>query len=1051
MYKAYVDNDIFFASDADQDSLRLTTANLTLQAGSSGEFVFTIPPCNRFYGQFEKIKSYVDVYRDDELVFSGRVYSIAETFDTQFRITCEGLLTFLNDSVFRPVTFDGQLHTLVRNILASHNQQVEADKQIAEGRLLISNYECYRAYETYETSISRLQDLVEAFGGWIRIRKENGVLYFDWYDAFIDGTTQKIDFGENLLDITQTEDASSIVTVLIPLGAANDDNVRLTIEEVNSGLDYIEASQTYIDKYGYIVGSNIWDDVTVPSILKAKGQQWLNACLTPKLMINVAAVDLADAGYSVDAFTVGQKIKVTSRPHGLEGEWFDCQEQSLDLLNPANNRLSLGTEQVGYIKASRSITTEIRSSIERIAATYTTKNALQTAIETATSLITGNSGGYVVMHDSDDDGYPDEILIMDTPNIDTAVKVWRFNNSGLGYSSTGYSGTYGLALTMDGAIVADRVTAGTLNADILRTGVIRGQTGNTWWNLVTGEFHMEGGADVDKSKVFVREPTTPYYVGDLWVTGYSKNSGVAGYAIAGDGIVGNEDTSSGAGTIMMCIYTRLTGSFVQADWALVTDYIDASALTQLQERVSTVEINMSSLNAEMELKANTSTVTDLASRVSAAEFDISGQDARIDLIASSMEDVSEEVTNASFTFYQEPIPPYKVGDLWVTGVHEPYNAIAGDAVAGNAVADWGKELYVCDFPKDEDEEFERSDWILATKYIGEEQLLSVKNEIRNAQISIDAANARIDLKADSTTVTDLTTRVRQAEIDIDGAEAQIALKANSSTVTELTSVVNNIELTLDAHEGQIQSKVSATDYNGNTIASLINQSASTVKINADHLEFAGKTVNMTAGALTTTTGGQNSSAIILKYGNFTSNYEADGLDVINSSSNRRSKYASNGVYIYYNNNERGYLAVSDSGVSALTLRDTNNNITLQLNGSTGAIYFRNPLFKIVTKDFWARLSGSASQVYWEEGNIEVTPDSGYEIVGLGGFYAAAYVADGRHSTAGNSSMINVYRAAVAKSSNKFYLYYGFSNMGATTWDVHFSYYLLEAYTKGAVV
>ena len=256
---------------------------------------------------------------------------------------------------------------------------------------------------------------------------------------------------------------------------------------------------------------------------------------------------------------------------------------------------------------------------------------------------------------------------------------------------------------------------------------------------------------------------------------------------------------------------------------------------------------------------------------------------------------------------------------------------------------------------------------------------------------------------------------------------------------------------MDAHEGQIQSKVSTTDYNGNTIASLINQSASTVKINADHLEFAGKTVNMTAGALTMTTGGQYSSAIILNHGNFTSNYEADGLDVSNSSSSRRSRYASNGVYIYHNNNERGYLAVSDSGVSALTLRDTNNNITLQLNGSTGAIYFRNPLFKIVTKDFWARLSGSASQVYWEEGNIEVTPDSGYEIVGLGGFYAAAYVADGRHSTAGNSSMINVYRAAVAKSSNKFYLYYGFSNMGATTWDVHFSYYLLEAYTKGAVV
>lgn len=1049
-YTAFVDNQIFFSTSG-SETLRLTSASLSLQAGSAGEFVFTIPPSNDHYGRFERLTSYVDVYRDEELIFSGRVYSITETFDTQLQVTCEGLLTILNDSVFRPVTFDGTLHNLVRQILASHNQQVEEGKQVVAGRLLISNSECYRAYENYETSISRLHDLVDSFGGWIRVRKEEGTLYLDWYDAFIDGTTQSVNFGENLLDISQTEDSSSIVTVLIPLGQADDENVRLTVESVNDGKDYIEADPEYIQKYGYIVGSYIWDDVTVPSILKAKGYQWLDACLTPRLTINLTAVDLADAGYDVDAFTVGQKIKVTSIPHNLTGEWFDCQEQRLDLLNPANNRLSLGTEQIGYIKASRSITAELKTSIERIASTYAPKTTLETAIETATSLITGNSGGYIVLHDSDEDGYPDEILIMDTPDINTAVKVWRWNNAGLGYSSTGYDGTFGLAMTMDGQIVADYITTGALNADLIRTGVIRGQTGNTWWNLVTGEFHMEGGADVDKSKVFVREPTTPYYVGDLWVTGYSKNSGVAGYAIAGDGVVGNEDTSSGAGTIMLCIYTRLTGSFQQADWALVTDYIDASALTQLQERVSTVELNMSSLDAELQLKANTSTVTDLASRVTAAEFDISGQDARIDLIASSMEDVSEEVANASFTFYQEPIPPYKVGDLWVTGVHEPYNAIAGDAVAGDAQADWGKELYVCDFAKEEDEEFERSDWILATKYIGEEQLLSVKNEIRNAQISIDAANARIDLKADSTTVTDLTTRIRQAEIDIDGAEAQIALKANSSTVTELTSVVNNIELTLDAHEGQIQSKVSTTDYNGNTIASLINQSASTVKINADHLEFAGKTVNMTAGALTMTTGGQDSSAIILNHGNFTSNYEADGLDVINSSSNRRSKYGSNGVYIYHNNNERGYLAVSDSGVSALTLRDTNNNITLQLNGSTGAIYFRNPLFKIVTKDFWARLSGSASQVYWEEGNIEVTPDSGYEIVGLGGFYAAAYVADGRHSTAGNSSMINVYRATVAKSSNKFYLYYGFSNMGATTWDVHFSYYLLEAYTKGAVV
>ena len=57
-----------------------------------------------------------------------------------------------------------------------------------------------------------------------------------------------------------------------------------------------------------------------------------------------------------------------------------------------------------------------------------------------------------------------EILIMDTADITTATKVWRWNSGGLGYSSTGYAGTYTTAITQDGAIVADFITTGTLNA-----------------------------------------------------------------------------------------------------------------------------------------------------------------------------------------------------------------------------------------------------------------------------------------------------------------------------------------------------------------------------------------------------------------------------------------------------------------------------------------------------------------------------------------------------------------------------------------------------------
>lgn len=114
-----------------------------------------------------------------------------------------------------------------------------------------------------------------------------------------------------------------------------------------------------------------------------------------------------------------------------------------------------------------------------------TKTALETAIENATELITGGQGGYVYIKPNANDK-PEEILIMNTDNINTATKVWRWNVNGLGYSSTGYSGTYGTAITMDGAIVADFITTGTLNANLIKAGIIADESGKNSWNMVSG-------------------------------------------------------------------------------------------------------------------------------------------------------------------------------------------------------------------------------------------------------------------------------------------------------------------------------------------------------------------------------------------------------------------------------------------------------------------------------------------------------------------------------------------------------------------------------------
>lgn len=517
-YKAYLNNtELFFDSSAQDESFFLSYAMLDLEAGSAGDFTFRIPPTHAFYDSFHQLVDFVDVFRDDERIFSGRVYSITEETDTQRLISCEGLLALLADSIFRPITFDGTLHDLVGEILDSHNSQVNAEKVLAYGNITVTDSEVYREYLNYEPSSGRLRDLVTTFGGYPSISKETGIescvvdvgivdegivdivngirLNLDWVSDFTDGCQQVIELSSNLIKIEKTENSSNIITAMIPIGATQEDGSVITIASVNDGRDYIVADAAAVAKYGLIFGTERWNDVNVPSILKTKAQNRLDEILAPRINIELTAADLADAGLEEKAFRIGQKITVKSDPHGIDYVQFNCQEQELDLLHPEQNKLTLGEAKPGYVQVNNRDT--IDNHIDVLSQMFTSRPVVQSAIDTATQLITGNVGGYVVLHDSDGDTYPDEILIMDTPDINTAVRVWRWNASGLGYSSTGYNGTFGLAMTIDGQIVADFITAGTLSGNRVRTGLIESEDGDSYWNLDAGEINFNNTFTVD--------------------------------------------------------------------------------------------------------------------------------------------------------------------------------------------------------------------------------------------------------------------------------------------------------------------------------------------------------------------------------------------------------------------------------------------------------------------------------------------------------------------------------------------------------------------------
>jgi phage minor structural protein len=113
------------------------------------------------------------------------------------------------------------------------------------------------------------------------------------------------------------------------------------------------------------------------------------------------------------------------------------------------------------------------------------------AIEDATNAITGNSGGKVILNPA---LHPQELLILADANqsIQTAVRLWRWNAGGLGFSSNGYNGPFSTAITANGQIVADFITTGTLTANVIKAGVLSDIAGKFSVNMTTGAASLSG-------------------------------------------------------------------------------------------------------------------------------------------------------------------------------------------------------------------------------------------------------------------------------------------------------------------------------------------------------------------------------------------------------------------------------------------------------------------------------------------------------------------------------------------------------------------------------
>lgn len=468
MYRVYCNNSPLY--DLRDEDLVLISPIVKIGENTAGSFEFSILPKHPHYEEVNELTSVITAYDGDEEIFCGRVVEITKDLYNRKKVICEGELAYFNDSIQRParyqgLTVRGYLETLV-NI---HNQQVKnqgIDKTFKVGAVTVQDKNDYvYKYTNWESTLEVIKtDLLKTYGGYLRIRKENGVRYLDYLADYPNTNTQVIEFGSNLLDFTHDMVASDIVTAVIPLGARLEDvteveglDAYLTIKDVNGGVDYV-YSQEAVKSYGWIFKTVKWDDVHVADNLLKKGNEYLTDIQFAQITLTVSAVDLHMLHVDMERIKVLDEIRVTSSPNGLD-RFFPVSEMTIYLDKPSNNKLTLGTS---YSKTSLSTKTEsnMTSIKDKIDSLPNKSEILEEARENASQLIHSATNGHVVTT-------ADEQLIMDTADKKTARKLWRWNLNGLGYSKTGYNGTYDTAITMDGQIVGERLIGGSVTADKL--------------------------------------------------------------------------------------------------------------------------------------------------------------------------------------------------------------------------------------------------------------------------------------------------------------------------------------------------------------------------------------------------------------------------------------------------------------------------------------------------------------------------------------------------------------------------------------------------------
>lgn len=480
IYKIKLDGKVLYYPGDRQAAV--INPELDLQTGYAGELTLKVPPLNPLYGEIHNRKSMVSVYRGNTEIFYGEVRTREKDRFKNQPVKATGALSFLADSILPQQEWhDISPRDLLDAWLQLHNNQVEDRKKIYTGVVTIhdSNDSLYRITDRENTLEAIRDKLVDRLGGYLRLRHENDKLYLDWltiqeYGKYCE---QPIQFGENLMDYSETMTADDVITALIPLGAAieqeTDENAseferlekNVDITSVNDGKDYIYSKEA-VENFGWVWRTEKWDDVSVPANLLKKATEFLTSNQYESLVISLTAVDLSLFGQDYDSFDIGDRVLCNAIPYGMK-KVLPVMEMKIPLQQPDQAQLTLGEN------LQQSFTDQTSGTFAQIRQETTDAGRVQTewmksAIDNLTKQMTGAKGGYKLT-EFDENGLWLRDLYMDAPDKNQATNILQINKNGIGGSHNGYAGPYTVGMTLDGTILGERILAGSIKTEALST------------------------------------------------------------------------------------------------------------------------------------------------------------------------------------------------------------------------------------------------------------------------------------------------------------------------------------------------------------------------------------------------------------------------------------------------------------------------------------------------------------------------------------------------------------------------------------------------------